>query len=207
MSDIKGYLPYETVVKLIWAAKENERDFLLMMTLFFTGRRVSEIVGLAYEKDIDEETQKGKWIYTGRHIGGLKPVNVMKDRAYIRFDILKKRKPKQATKPIPDRLHRHLLAYIQKKQIKDDKRIFPITRQRVDQIVKKYAKRIGIDKVGEHKMHAHVFRHSYSIRFLDKTHNIRKLQMLLEHSDLRYTSQYLQYSESDLARDVENSFS
>lgn len=202
MSDSRGYLPFDKILSILEAAKDNPRDFLLLMTLAFTGRRVSEIVGLCYKKQED-----GTWKYALKEntIGGLKPVDIVPDKNAAFFWILKKRQPSQRMKPIPSMLKRRLLTYIELEGIKPDERIFPLTKARVWQIVLKYADRAGIPDIGKHHIHPHIFRHSYSVYMVDRV-GLKKLQDLLEHADIGMTAHYLQYSIADVEKDIEEAF-
>ncbi|UCD06974.1 MAG: tyrosine-type recombinase/integrase, partial [Candidatus Aenigmatarchaeota archaeon] len=96
--------------------------------------------------------------------------------------------------------------YIASREIPMDALVFPITARRVDQIVKKYAERVGINRVGSRKMGNHVFRHSYAISLIDKL-NIRMLQKLMGHSRIETTVHYLQYSTKDVERQLEEALS
>ncbi|MCS7200105.1 MAG: site-specific tyrosine recombinase XerD [Thermodesulfobacteriaceae bacterium] len=62
----------------------------------------------------------------------------------------------------------------------------PITRQRFWQIIKTYAKRVGL----EDKISPHVLRHSFATHLLQGGADLRALQMLLGHSSLITTQIY-----------------
>jgi len=87
--------------------------------------------------------------------------------------------------------------------------LFPITRQRVDQIFCKLGRRAGITRVGDPtisqhtKMHPHVLRHSFSIHAIKRGMSIERLQKILGHSSPTTTSVYLQYSLKDLHEDYD----
>jgi len=198
IKDKAGYLPQSKIMMILEAAKDNIRDYVLLSTLALSGRRVSEIVGL------QEVYKNGKYKKLEEPLGGLRPVDILDGNAAA-FLILKKSKRERVVKPIPAKLKRLLIDYIRMRDIKPNERIFPITRRRVDQIVKKYAEDVGIKRVGSRKMHAHVFRHSYAIHLLDKI-NIRTLQNLLGHSNINTTAHYLQYSTKDIEKKLEEAW-
>lgn len=62
----------------------------------------------------------------------------------------------------------------------------PITRQRFWQIIKTYAKKVGL----EDKISPHVLRHSFATHLLQGGADLRALQMLLGHSSLITTQIY-----------------
>lgn len=87
--------------------------------------------------------------------------------------------------------------------------LFPITRQRVDQIYWRLGRRAGITKVGDPavskhtKVHPHILRHSFSIHCVKHGMSIERLQKILGHQSPTTTSVYLQYSVADLHEDYD----
>ena len=199
MNDSRGYLTIPQVWKIIDAA-DSPRDRLLIMTLAMTGRRVSEVIGLR-----KQVKQDGGWKYSEDVIGGLKPEDILPDRNAIVFNILKKKNPVEKVIGVPSRLKESLLKYIKARRLQEDELVFPITRQRVHQIVKRMGRRSGIEMVGKKPLHVHHFRHSFAVYMADKT-SLKKLQELLAHSDINMTAHYLQYSSKDIEKDIEEAW-
>lgn len=87
--------------------------------------------------------------------------------------------------------------------------LFPITRQRVNQIFWKLGRKAGIAEVGDpaiskhRKLHPHVLRHSFSIQCIKKGMSIDRLQKILGHASPTTTSVYLQWSSADLHEDYD----
>lgn len=196
--------------------KNNIRDYLLILTLYRTARRITEIVG---EKP-----------YT-RKIG-LRPCDIHPD-GLIEFDILKKnpiksknkkgelknpekvlkarikKMPKRALKPVDDYFLEVLNSYIESEGIRKRDRIFPITRQRADFIIKKVAKACNIVRP-KNKIHAHNFRHSLAIHLLKNNPNdasiLKQVQELLDHSSIVITMHYAQFTQYDKKKSLNKLF-
>jgi len=87
--------------------------------------------------------------------------------------------------------------------------LFPITRQRVDQIYWKLGRRVGIKEIGDpavsqhRKLHPHHLRHSFAIHCIKRGMTIERLQKILGHHSPTTTSVYLQYSVADLHEDYD----
>jgi site-specific recombinase XerD len=87
--------------------------------------------------------------------------------------------------------------------------LFPITRQRVDQIYWKLGRRAGINEIGDpavskhRKLHPHVLRHSFAIHCVKRGMGMERLQKILGHQSPTTTSVYLQYSVADLHEDYD----
>jgi len=73
-----------------------------------------------------------------------------------------------------------------------------ITKQRVDQIIKKAARRANLQR----NVHAHLFRHGYAINFLNCGGRLDALQEQLGHRDINTTRIYLRLSDEDVKREV-----
>jgi len=191
IKDLKGYLELQQVEKLISVAP-NLRDALLVRFLWRTGIRVSELIGIK-ESDIDFE---------GRAI----LIKVMKMRKRDGKTIERRR-----VIPIDQgtlALVREYLSWRQRFPYQGDL-LFPITRQRVDQIFWRLGRRAGITRVGDPaisqhtKLHPHHLRHSFAIHCVKRGMTIERLQKILGHSSPTTTSVYLQYSLKDLHEDYD----
>lgn len=201
MRDLQGYFKRGERKAIYDAAliEGKVRDAVLIRLLWISGRRISEILNIKiheidFEIDkisyhIDKKTHKIKGVRYKKDLVKLKPVDK------FTIGLLKKYINELELKPSD---------YLFKSDFKPDS---PISRQRAFQIVRRYAEKANIEKVGGKKPHPHHFRHSYAIdraRKLKSPADIRKLQMMMEHSNLGVTEQYLQFSDNDLADMVED---
>jgi len=191
------------------------RNYALILTLYNTGRRVSEIVGQPpYTKAL-----------------GLRPCD-FHDEYLIEFDILKKnqiktkmksgqtksdeklarerfdKEPMRKLKPVTREYYDWMKTFIQHDAIQPYSRIFKITRQRGDAIIKDIAAGCGIARPKK-KIHAHQFRHSYAIHFLKGNDRnpaaLIQLKDLLEHSKIDVTAHYAQFTPHDIRESLERS--
>lgn len=143
---------------LATASKRTDKYYMLLYTLFSTGLRASEVISLT-------------------------PQNINFDGNFL---FIRGKGNKIRNVDIPAALTIQLQLYIKSRRIKNNQAIFPITRQRVYQIVKELT---GVK--------AHATRHTYAILLLRLTKNIRYVQKQLGHSSLQTTSIYLQFLEYD----------
>ncbi len=189
--DLKAYLLPEQVKRLIAVAK-TLRDILLVLIPWRTGIRVGELIGIKIP-DIDFESRAilikiqkqrkrdGKTVERRR----LVPV----DRGTL--DMIKE-----------------YLEWRKQFPYKGDL-LFPITRQRVDQIYWQLGRRAGINEIGDpdvsqhRKLHPHHMRHSFAIHCIKRGMSIERLQKILGHSSPTTTSVYLQYFVKDLHEDYD----
>lgn len=169
--DIKDYLVKPEVDLLLEKAIDNPRDWLLILCGWTLGLRISELIKIK-KGDIDYYNQSIKVVW------------------------LKKRKAMNRHLPLPDITYRSLNQYIA--SLNKDDLIFPISRIRAFQIIKKYEKLSGISK----NISPHTLRHSFAIHFLKQTRNLAALQKWLGHSQITTTMIYLRIVQSDLADEI-----
>ena len=189
--DLKGYLEPEQVERVL-ATATSLRDALLVRIPWRTGIRVSELIGIRVQ-DIDFE---------GRAI----LIKIQKQRKRDGKTVERRR-----LVPI-DRdtlgMVREYLKWRAQFPYKGDL-LFPISRQRVDQVYWKLGRRAGIKEIGDpavskhRKLHPHVLRHSFAIHCVKHGMSIERLQKILGHSSPTTTSVYLQYSLKDLHEDYD----
>jgi len=196
--------------------KSQMRNYMLILTLVRTGRRISEIVG--------------KKPFT-RNVG-LRPCDIRPD-GLIEFDILKKghvkkktrngtkrtkeaiendyplKMPKRKLKPVDKEYLELIKIYIEGEGIGLYDRVFPITRQWTGKLVRKAAKDCKIYRSHNH-IHPHNFRHSLAITLLKKNRYdpsaLIKLKDILEHSSLNVTLAYTQFTQEDKREILERTF-
>lgn len=189
--DLKAYLSPEQVERVI-AATTNPRDALLVRIPWRTGIRVTELISIRIQ-DID---------FGNRAI-------------VIKVQKLRKKDGKAVERrrvvPIDQGtldMVREYLAWRKQFPYKGDL-LFPITRQRVDQVFWKLGRKAGIKEIGDpaiskhRKLHPHLLRHSFSIHCVKKGMSIERLQKILGHTSPTTTSVYLQYSVADLHEDYD----
>jgi integrase len=188
MSDLSGYLTYAQI-KRLFKFCHSDRDKALFLTLFYSGRRVSEVVRSLKPKDIDFDENMIIW-----RIRKKKPRK--RDEETGKFN-RHKTPPVKKIKAAHPKLIKALQAYIRGAHIGDESYVFPITTRRVRQIFTRLAKDSGIETVGEKPLHPHHMRHSFAIEAAKKIstpEGLVLLQKALDHSSIQTTMFYLQFA-------------
>lgn len=231
MKDHQGFLEPEEIKKVINSVggQKEERDKLLLRTLYATGARVSEIVGKKicarcgknkyYNMDFDYDSLPedernrcechDKGLETeSKHVKYLRPNQLHPDHRNIDIWTLKRSgEPEERTIPVSEKLLKDLVKYSEKLKIGGDERIFKITRVRVFQIIRRAGKNAGISRVGKKPIHPHHFRHSHAVSYIRKNptpEGIRKLQKRFKHGSIDTTSFYLQFGDTGEAEIIED---
>lgn len=150
------YLSEAEVRRLLEAVAESPRDSAIMHVLAYTGIRVGELCALRAD-DVDAETG----ILRVRKGKGDKDRHVVLDRAAARA----------------------VIAWIPGC---GDDRLFPLSTERVEQIVKAAGVAAGIPR----RVHPHALRHSLATALLRRGCDIRFIQQLLGHSSVATTQLY-----------------
>ena len=74
----------------------------------------------------------------------------------------------------------------------------PIDRRYVWSMIRRYARRAGIDR----PVNPHMLRHTYATQLLRDGFNLREVQQLLRHADVRTTTIYTHVHDDELARKI-----
>ena len=143
----------------------SDRDHLILYTLLYTGMRVSELV-TRQVTDIDWTSRRLRIVGKGD-----------KER-YV--DI-----------------HPQLYEMLEKvyRGKKGDVVLVPLTIVRVEQIVKGYARKAGLDTTARTGVTPHKFRHTFATWLLEQGANIRTVQEALGHADISTTMIYTHVSD------------
>ena len=190
MIDKRGYLIERDINILLDEAKKwSDRDYALILTHWLTGRRVSEIV-------------------RGTKGTGIRVKDIDFDNKNITYNILKKKKPKRVTLPANPFLLDVLDNYIKRNRLDPEYFIFPITRQRAFQIIKRHAKMSGVTTASGKVPSSHKFRHTFAIEIM-RQENARpedmiQLKELLQHSSINITMFYLLFGDTRARELVKN---
>jgi integrase/recombinase XerD len=166
MTKIPDYLEIEQVDEILQAAETSSlRDYLLLRFMWRTGVRVSEVLNVT-PKDVEFKNRV---------------VNIRKAKG-----------GRQRRVPLDQDSLEMLSEYISALNIPEDRPVFPIKRDRVFKIVKKYGNIAGV------KIHPHTLRHSFAVHMGRSGTDLRRLQLMLGHTSLSTTQVYLQFNDDDL---------
>ena len=143
---------------------------MLITVLYYTGVRLSEIINLQW-RDIDLD----------RNIIHLKTTKGSKERIIFLHP-----KIKEFMLYFEDRMDTVFTSTIGKKY----------NKRTVQLIVRNAAKKAGIKK----KVTPHTLRHSFATHLLESGANIRSIQQLLGHKDLKTTQIYTHVANNDLTK-------
>lgn len=171
-------LSREEVARLIDSALTPFHRIILM-TLYGTGVRRAELTHLRVS-DIDSQ----------RMVVHVKGGKGRKDR-----DVMLSMKLLEA-------LREHWVRYKPKEWLfpggKHHKLNHPITSKVVWHACREAAKRAGLEK----KVHPHILRHCFATHLLEAGTDLRKIQILLGHSDLEETTIYLHVSQLHVSKTI-----
>jgi len=170
------------------AKHHNYRNWLILLLLLKTGRRINELLQL-------------------------KPRDINYEENMILWHIEKKKDPQyRKWKGIDDNTLQLLKKFIDTEKLALEDYVFyspykgktyPLTRQSVWIFLHKYAKFLGIN------VHPHTFRHTFSVwitQNMQHPSDLVKLKNLLEHSDIKMTEHYLQFSTAETQELLEKTF-
>lgn len=203
MKDLQGYFK-EGERERLYNSAETLRDKSLIRLLWITGRRINEVLNIKVS-EIEFE-KKTIVIHVEKKTKSIKNPDGTKSR--VKDDLLSLSHMDDFT---IDLLKLYLIDYklnrndyLFKSSFKEDK---PITRQRAFDILKRIGKEADVNSVGNKGIHPHHFRHTYAIdvaKRMKTPADVRKLQLILDHSSLAVTEQYLKFSDKEVSELIED---
>ncbi len=155
------------------------RDRAMLLLLFSTGLRVSELCSL--NRDVD--VKRGEFSIRGKG-EKVRVVFVSPDAARSVQDYVAERKD------IDHALFIRILPHIDHSKMKD----LRLTPRSVERIIKKYAISVGITR----KVTPHVVRHSFATDLLRNGADLRSVQALLGHAHIGTTQVYTHVTDAHL---------
>ena len=161
-------------IKKFMESFQNKKSKLMVSFIYSCGFRVSEIINLKV-RDLDFNEK----------IGYVRQAKGKKDRLFN----------------IPSFLLEELKKQSEKQKQKNQEYLFSgpkgkLSDRNIQKIVRIAAKRAGIEK----PVHTHTLRHSFATHLLEDGVDIRKIQLLLGHSDLSTTQIYSHVSTEELKK-------
>ena len=162
---VPKYLSVEETARLLGAAEKSPRNFAILVTLGYTGLRVSELCQLDLE-----DVEFGTRTLTVRHGKG--------DKGRI--------------VPIEEKCVRSLQAYLDHAKLAPGGPMFRSSRgsrlypRAVQRMIKTYARRAGITRT----VTPHILRHTFATTLLANGADIRIIQKILGHRSIATTQIY-----------------
>lgn len=175
--------------------KSNLRDRLILGLMIKCGLRAGELVPsprqrIKRDKDTGEIIEHKKWISKGIR---RKDFEFDEIGQYARLKVVGGKGAKDRYVPVP--LDLALLFKSYTKDMEIDQPIFDITIWSISPLVRRFAKRAGIEgKVWPHKL-----RHTFAVNALKSGWNLKELQEVLGHEHLSSTEKYLHLTDDDIA--------
>lgn len=181
--------------KILQAPKPRDkagiRDKAILELLYATGARVSEVVGLRIaDVNLDSAFLKCRGKGGKERIVPLGEVAIDALKTY--FEKVRKKIKRRNSAPPSPQVREGLTptggyVFCNAKER-------PLTRQRIWQLVQKYARQVGIQK----RITPHTFRHSFATHLLERGADLRIVQELLGHADIATTQIYTHVSRDHL---------
>jgi integrase len=206
---------------------------LFIYTLWFTGRRVSEVVGIPpFERssglrpcDFDFENNKVTFcILKKEQVRRKNKHGTPRKEENIQRDIIKKKEVK-VTFIYSPKYVKVMKIWLTRLNISHFNRIFPFNRTYCDHFIKKAGvdlnfylsgtrfiinKKSKIKEEHKHQLHAHCFRHGFAYNLLKRNSKnptaLPLLQEYLCHEDINTTQTYMSFDDSQRSDVIKNAF-
>lgn len=168
------YMTQSELYRVMAIAKQHNRlHWQAMLTGFYFGLRVSEVINILGE-DVQDRQVMVKRLKNS--LPTLQPIPVTDPASDFHLDLVELAK---AAGP--------------------RERVFPLSRQRCDQFMKRYCRLAGIHRS---KAHFHAFKHSIAMVLWNRTQHPGQIKAYLGHKSMSSTMQYLNEVDATKAQEV-----
>ncbi len=190
------FLSIEEVFKLLDFAEKDNSEFGIRLScileiLYGSGLRISELVNLPISSIQKDENNKIKNYLIIKGKGNKERITPLSksslNKLLIYLDLRDNIGQKQSKWLFPGNIRSSKNAQIIKKKLTSKEKDQPITRQRINQMLKELATKSGLNP---DIIHPHILRHSFATHLLNKGINIRYLQEMLGHATISTTEIY-----------------
>lgn len=186
-----GYLTVEEQNRLLQYVKgmgELSQQYMMIKLMLFTGLRISELTNLRFA-DVEGNTV----VLRQTKNGNIRRKHLKNEIARLLKQYALARRTKYPLNEAPSGSEDFLFVTKYGGVYK------PYTRQAVNQYIKKLALQVGISK----RIHPHMLRHSFSVRFLDHGGSLLGLKHYLGHKSIRTTEIYTHISSEQIRQELE----
>lgn len=213
MKHIDEFITEDELKELVKYAK-RDRDSTLVTYLFYSVRRISEVVKSLKAEDISLKSdnvrynilKKGKKCsICGHRIRRLGSLFVCFNREKNAWEHNEGHIPATVKNYVwiregplfPESFNNYqfIREYIERNKLDSTEYVFPIGRSMAHKIIREMADKAGIT-FRNRQMHAHVLRHSGAVYYAKKCENMMQLMKLknkLQHSSIDMTAYYLEH--------------
>jgi integrase len=168
------YMNREELSRVLAIAKrENELHWQAMLTAFYFGLRVSEVTRILGEDIEDSQLRVERLKNSETTLQRIPATNGSPEFELKLVTLAKAAGPRG--------------------------RVFPLSRQRCDQFMKRYCRLAGVHRS---KAHMHSFKHSIAMAIWAETQQPGQIKSYLGHKSMSSTMQYLNESDSLKAQEV-----
>jgi len=173
------YMTKDELRRLLRIAKrENELHWQMILTGFYFGFRVSEVTAILGEDVQDDQLTVKRLKNSIKTLQRIPQTNGSPEFELRLAKLAKDAGPRE--------------------------RVFPLSRQRCDQFMKRYCRLAGIHRS---KAHFHSLKHSIAMAIWKETQQPGQIKSYLGHRSMSSTMQYLNESDSLKAQEVVSSLS
>jgi integrase len=191
MKDSGDYIEDADFHKVLLACR-NETEVMFLKILWFSGRRISEILG----GRLPRKDPAGNPTYI--EIDGLCPKDIDFDHGKIHYWIIKKKTPIRKPKDAGVSLLNDLKNYIVKYQVTLNARIIPRSRHWGNDVLENASYKSGVRTFSGRRLHPHAFRHSWNVRASRISGSPEDLVLqkeIMDHSNINITMSYLKFAD------------
>lgn len=204
----------DELLQQIIGVAEDEEQTLFLKTLYYTGARISELLGYPIDPEEEQDPLLPERVFWEQNLVKMRnlkskrfslqcqqghPISTCRCENRTLVKVPRRKRWKEVS--VPDEFLEELYAFMAKNRIQPKDPFFSFSTRTGQRIVKTCLKKLNLN-LGSRKLTPHSFRHGFVMKGVRNKVDLKWLQEQTGHSNIAVLSEYMHIADEDNKREL-----